>query len=279
MKHNKLFKQTGALTLALALSAAPCQAAVDPSAIDPVPGPHGYFVDTYKTNNMDNMTPESNAVIGVLSPFLTLWQPGSSWDNGTKLGPGGNLVLDSNINRCIEITSQRTRDQELPAYLIDRQNQNWSSLKGLGPYEASFKELAHAATSLPDEIPADAETVKYSDKGGANGEWADTSSQLGHIVELVNTVRGPHASGNPAKIYFQYMRPFRWSDQVNLLPALKPCASDPIKDGGFPSGHTNAGYLASLSLAYAVPERYQECLTNASVIGNYRIVALSLIHI
>lgn len=273
MKCSKLLKQAGSAVLVLAITASPCYAAMDASAIDPVPGPHGYFVDTYKTNDMDHMTPESNAVIGVLSPFLTLWQPGDSWDNGTKLGDAGRLVLDTNIQRCIEITNQRTKDQELPAYLTDRQNQNWSSLKGLGPYEAAFKELSHAATSLPDEIPADAETKKYSDKGGANGEWADTESQLGSIVELVNVVRGPHASGNPAKIYFQYMRPFRWSSQVNLLPALKPCASDPIKDGGFPSGHTNAGYLASLSLAYAVPERYQECLTNASVIGNYRIVA------
>ncbi len=273
MKRSKLLKQAGSLALALAVTAAPCYAATDPSAIEPVPGPHGYFVDTYKTNNMDNMTPESNAVIGVLSPFLTLWQPGDSWNNGTKLGEGGRLVLDTNIRRCIEITNRRTREQDLPAYLTDRQNQNWSSLKGLGPYETAFKELSHAATSLPDEIPADAETKKYSDKGGANGEWADTGSQLGSIVELVNTVRGPHASGNPAKIYYQYMRPFRWSSQVNLLPALKPCASDPIKDGGFPSGHTNAAYLASLSLAYAVPERYQECLTNASVIGNYRIIA------
>ncbi len=273
MKCRKLLKQAGSVALVLALTAAPCYAATDASAIEPVPGPHGYFVDTYKTNSMDNMTPESNAVIGVLSPFLTLWQPGDSWDNGTKLGDAGRLVLDTNIQRCIEITNQRTKEQELPAYLTDRQNQNWSSLKGLGPYETAFKELSHAATSLPDEIPADAETKKYSDKGGANGEWADTESQLGSIVKLVNTIRGPHASGNPAKIYFQYMRPFRWSSQVNLLPALKPCASDPIKDGGFPSGHTNAGYLASLSLAYAVPERYQQCLTNASVIGNYRIVA------
>lgn len=94
------------------------------------------------------------------------------------------------------------------------------------------------------------------------------------MVELVNTVRGPHASGNPAKVYFQYMRPFRWSSDVSIVPALKPCVSSkPMEDGGFPSGHTNAGYLASLSLAYAVPEQFKECLTNASEIGNYRIIA------
>ena len=274
MKCSKLVKQAGAIGAALVMTASPCLAATaDPSAIEPVPGPHGYFVDTYKTNSSDNMTPESNAVIGVLSPFLSIWAPGDSWNNGQKLGEAGNLLLDQNIQICINMTNSRTEEQALTAYLTDRRNQNWSALDGLGPYKTAFKQLSNAGTSLPAEIPADAETKKYSDKGNANGNWADTDSALGSMVELVNTVRGPHASGNPAKIYFQYMRPFRWSSEVNLLPALKPCASDPMTDGGFPSGHTNAGYLASLALAYAVPERFQQLLANASEIGNYRIIA------
>ncbi len=275
MKYAKLFKQVGAVGAALAMSASPCLAATAPaSAIDPVPGPYGYFVDTYKTNSMDHMSPESNAVIGVLSPFLSIWAPGDSWNNGQKLGAEGRLLLDQNIQICINMTSSRTEEQGLEAYLTDRQNQNWSALDGLGPYETTYKQLSNAGTSLPDEIPADAETKKYSDKGNANGNWADTNSTLGRMVELVDTVRGPHASGNPAKVYYQYMRPFRWSSQVSILPALKSCvSSDPMTDGGFPSGHTNAGYLASLALAYAVPERYQQLLANASEIGNYRIIA------
>ena len=274
MKCSKLVKQAGAIGAALVMTASPCLAATaDPSAIEPVPGPHGYFVDTYKTNSSDNMTPESNAVIGVLSPFLSIWAPGDSWNNGQKLGEAGNLLLDQNIQICINMTNSRTEEQALTAYLTDRRNQNWSALDGLGPYETAFKQLSNAGTSLPAEIPADAETKKYSDKGNANGNWAYTDSAMGSMAELVNSVRGPHASGNPAKIYFQYMRPFRWSSEVNLLPALKPCASDPMTDGGFPSGHTNAGYLASLALAYAVPERFQQLLANASEIGNYRIIA------
>ena len=274
MKCSKLVKQAGAIGAALVMTASPCLAATaDPSAIEPVPGPHGYFVDTYKTNSSDNMTPESNAVIGVLSPFLSIWAPGDSWNNGQKLGEAGNLLLDQNIQICINMTNSRTEEQALTAYLTDRRNQNWSALDGLGPYETAFKQLSNAGTSLPAEIPADAETKKYSDKGNANGNWADTDSALGSMVELVNTVRGPHASGNPAKIYFQYMRPFRWSSEVNRLPAPNLCASDPMAEGGFLSGHTNAGYLASLALAYAVPERFQQLLANASEIGNYRIIA------
>lgn len=274
MKHLNLIKQAGAITAALAMTVTPCFAAVDALAIAPVPGPHGYFVDTYQTNSKENLTPETNAVVGILSPFLTIWEPGDSWNNGKILGDAGKLLLNQNIQTCITITKSRTKAQELTAYLTDRRNQNYTALDGLGPYETTFKTLANAATSLPAEIPADALAKKYSDKGNENGSWADTSSSLGGIVDLLNTVRGPHASGNPAKIAFQYMRPFRWSDQVSVIPALKPCISDnPMEDGGFPSGHTNAGYLASLSLAYSVPERFQECLTNASEIGNSRIVA------
>ena len=276
MKQFKLWKQTGAVLLAAVMTVAPVMpgaAAQSALPIDPVPGAYGYFTDHYLSNDMDHMTPESNAVIGVLSSFLNIWQPGDSWDNGTKIGEAGNLVLNRNIEICVELTNSRTKEQELTAYLIDRRNQNYSALDGLGPYSSRFKELSGAATSLPAEIPADAKTVKYSDKGNGNGVWADTDSQLGSVVGLVNTLRGPKASGNPSKIYYQYMRPFRWNGQVSLVPALQPCVSDPNTDGGFPSGHTNAAYLSSLALAYSMPERYQELLTNASEMGNYRIVA------
>lgn len=78
MKRSKFIKQAGALGAALAMTATPVMAATDPAAIEPVPGPHGYFVDTYKTNAMENQSPESNAVVGVLSPFLNIWEPGSA---------------------------------------------------------------------------------------------------------------------------------------------------------------------------------------------------------
>lgn len=45
------------------------------------------------------------------------------------------------------------------------------------------------------------------------------------------------------------------------------------KDGGYPSGHTNAGYLAAMAYAYAVPQRYSEMLTRASQLGENRIIA------
>ncbi|WP_106477876.1 phosphatase PAP2 family protein [Phytohalomonas tamaricis] len=45
------------------------------------------------------------------------------------------------------------------------------------------------------------------------------------------------------------------------------------KDGGYPSGHTNAGYLAAMAYAYALPQRYSEMLTRGSQLGEDRILA------
>lgn len=244
---------------------------VKKSAITPQVATYGYFVDTYKNNSKDNMTTESNPTIGVLSGFLKFWTPGTEWNNGTKLN---TFILDTNIQKSAEITKNRTKQQGIEAYLDDRRDQSYSTITGLGPYAESFIAGVNAGTTILNEIPADAIRTKYEDGGNSNGKWADEDSQYGNMVKLVNTLRGSVATTSPAKAYFQYPRPFRWNDRVTILPTLVPAKKDdPSSDGGFPSGHTNAAYLASFALAYAVPERYDEMLTRASEIGNDRIVA------
>jgi len=241
---------------------------VDQTAIDPKPAVYGYYVDAYKNNSSSNKTPATNPSIGVLSGFLDLWTPGATWDTGTKLNTS---VLDANIQKVASITNNSTAAQKTQAYLDDRRNQNYSIITGLGSYTDNFITGAKATTSVTDVIPADATTVKYDDTAAA---WADENSSLGNIVKLVNTARNSSASTSSAKAYYQYMRPYRWSTAVSVIPNLVPCISaTPASDGGFPSGHTNAGYLAALSLAYAVPERFQEMLTRASDLGNNRIIA------
>lgn len=127
------------------------------------------------------------------------------------------------------------------------------------------------ATTTITSIPADASIRKYNDEGTNSGS---TSSELGNVVSLVNTLRGNYSSSNPAKSYFNYPRPFRWKDNSIIVPTLIPVINpDPNKDGGFPSGHTNAAYLSAFAMAYAIPERYQELLTRASELGHNRIVA------
>ena len=45
------------------------------------------------------------------------------------------------------------------------------------------------------------------------------------------------------------------------------------KDNGYPSGHANAGILASLAYAYALPERFAEHVARGSDLGENRIIA------
>ncbi|CAM4409321.1 S-layer homology domain-containing protein [Paenibacillus macerans] len=229
----------------------------------------GHFVDSYKNNTSVNDAVYSNPAIGILSGYLNLWKPGSSWDNGTKLN---SEVLDYNIQYVADIAAARTPEEEQAAYYDDRRNQTYGAADGLGSLSEVYRSMSGTYTTITD-IPDDATSVKYNDGNGQN-KGGDSNSQLGSMVDLIGKLRGNYASTTPAKNYFSYPRPYRWTDPSIIVPVLLPArSSTPETDGGFPSGHTNASYLAALSLAYAVPERFQELLTRASEMGNNRIVA------
>lgn len=242
-------------------------AATLPTTVTPTEPSWGYFVDHYKNNSSANKTESSNPTLGLLSEFNKLWTPGATWDTGTKLN---SSVLDANIQKVIDIASRRTSSEADAAYLDDRRNQSYSVIDGLGSLTDIYRKKTGATTTIND-VPADATTKKYEDEGTNAG---DISSSLGNVVNLVNTLRGDYSTTNPAKSYFSYPRPFRWSDNSVVVPSLIPALkSDATNDGGFPSGHTNAAYLSSIAMAYAMPERYQELLTRASELGNNRVVA------
>lgn len=249
---------------------------VGDEVIQPVEAGYGYYVDVYQTNSGDNMSPESNAAIGVLSQMLNIFTPGDAWNNGTVLNESTHL---ENLNTTKAITEGSTKEQQEKAYLDDRRNQNYSMVSGLGVYADEFVRGSGARTSIPDEVPADATTVKYDDAYGDNAPWADEDSEYGDIVKLIGAVRGGSASTSSAKKYYMYARPFRWSGidakypEINVIDILVPCIkADPSNDGGYPSGHTNAAYLAGISMAYAVPQQYQQMIYRASELGNNRIV-------
>ncbi|WP_425495975.1 S-layer homology domain-containing protein [Paenibacillus lemnae] len=266
-------------------AAAPSEASTAPlsnesAALSSIPLPAepawGYFVDTYKNNNNDNLSVTSNPAIGVLSGFLDLWEPGATWDTGSKLN---EELLNYNIQYVKDLSATRTPEQEERAYYDDRRNQSYGATEGLGPYQDAYRRLSGTYTTITS-IPEDAVTKKYDDGNTFGNRAGDINSELGKMVDLIGALRGGYASTNPAKTFYSYMRPYRWSLIEDpgaasiIVPTLEPAkSSTPQTDGGFPSGHTNASYLAALSLAYSVPERYQELLTRASEMGNSRIVA------
>ncbi|MFC3492481.1 phosphatase PAP2 family protein [Glycomyces rhizosphaerae] len=254
------------------------------------------FVDTYATNITENQTAESNAAVRILSGFQDVWQTGPEWNNGTVVDED---LLEDNMAYSADLTGARTLAEAKQAFIFDRQHQSYSAIGGLGPLEALYKTGAKAVTAItsaPDGIPAG----KISDSvppgapaGSANGAGA-TDSELGKVALLVNTVRGNFTSSNPSKFAYLYPRPYRMNEdsevaetggipvlgipaydsKVLVAPQLLRQRSDiPAEDGGFPSGHANAAWLAAFALAYAVPERFQELLTRASDVAHSRIMA------
>lgn len=291
--RNALGASAGLVVAPAALTAlGTTPAAATTAATDPLLP----FVDHYTTNVGTNLTAASNAAVDILSGLAKLWRTGTAWDNGTVLAPA---ILRANMRYCAHITGTRTQAQAKDAFIHDRQDQSYGMIDGLGPLAGLYTSGALAVTSItaaPDDTPSTQinDTVPAGAPAGASTGAGSASSALGAVVTLVNTLRGNYSSGNPAKNAYQYPRPWRMNENSQVVDTGKVdaygfpiYASDvvvapqlllqrsttPASDGGFPSGHTNAFFLAGLAYAYAVPERFQELITRAYQLANTRIIA------
>ncbi len=259
------------------------------------------FVDFASTNQRGiacDATLEGNAGVRVASGFLDIWQPStllvdagvsapaqgtcpavaiSTWSgipgdatDGTVLN---HSVHNANIQFVIDATAQRTAGQELAAYLDDRRGKGYSISDGMGPLTDTWRTLCEQFTTITG-IAADATTVLYNDLGNNVGVGSNANTHnFGTVVDLVANV-GENGSTEPAKRFYKYARPWRWSSAVNVVPALEPAKSTtPQTDGGYISGHEAEGVRDAIAVAYAVPERFQEILTRAGELGENRILA------
>jgi autotransporter-associated beta strand protein len=258
------------------------------------------FVDYAFTNQRGDAryaTRETNAGVRVVDGFLNLWTPStlivdagvtaaangsfpavvtSSWSgipgdatDGTAVNAS---VLNANIQYVVDATAARTPAQELAAYLDDRRQKGYSVVDGMGPLTAAWRAAAQQTTTITD-IAADATTVVYNDKGNNNGVGGSANASFGSVVDFVGNI-GENGSTEPAKRFYKYSRPWRWSSSVKVVPALEPAkSSTPTTDGGFISGHAAEATRDAIALAYVLPERYQELLTRGLELGENRIYA------
>lgn len=254
------------------------------------------FVDWYRTNVAGNLTPDTNAAVYVLSGMRQLWRTGPTWDTGVVLNPD---VLHASMRHVVRVTTTRTDAQAKRAFIFDRQHQSYAAIGGLGSLAELYKAGAKAVTgitSAPDGTPPTTidDTLPPDAPAGSALGAGSPDSALGQVVRLVNTLRGPYASGNPSKYAHQYPRPWRMTADSRVVPTgttdafgypvyqskvvvapqlLRQRSKSPVDDAGFPSGHTNAFHLACLALAYAIPERFQELMVRALDLSDTRIVA------
>jgi autotransporter-associated beta strand protein len=259
------------------------------------------YVDYAFTNQRGDAryaTLATNAGVRVVSGFLDLWKPStllvdagvtaaangsfpaiaaSTWTgipgdatDGTALN---SSVLGANVQYVVTATSGRSADQAVAAYLDDRRGKGYSVTDGLGPLTAAWRAAAQQTTSITG-VPSDATTVLYNDSGNNTGVGsASGNASFGGVVDFVNNA-GQNASTEPAKRFYKYARPWRWSTSVQVVPALVPAESaTPATDGGFISGHAAEATRDAIAMAYVVPERYQELLSRALELGENRILA------
>jgi autotransporter-associated beta strand protein len=254
------------------------------------------FVEHYQTNVSSDLSFSSNAAVEILSGFSQLWQTGTAWNTGTVLDAG---ALYANMLHSVWVTTKRTEDEAKESFIVDRQDQSYDMIGGLGPLAQYYYAGSLAVTSItsaPDGVPATqiSDVVPAGSPAGSMTGAGNPASALGAVVTLVSRLRGNYSSGNPSKNTFLYPRPWRMNDDSQVVDTgtvdqygfpvyqsdvvvapqlLLQRSMTPASDSGFPSGHTNAFYLAGLAYAYAVPERFQEIITRAMERANYRIVA------
>ena len=294
-------------TPAAVAPAAPVALVVPPAPADqgaadsaPVPAVTA-FVDTIATNQRGDAryaTVETNAGVRVLAGMLDIWKPltllvdaggaapavagfpavaVSTWTGLPLDGtPGGTIVNstvhNANIQYVVDATTKRTPAQALAAYLDDRRAKGYSVTDGMGPLTDAWRAAAQQTTTITG-VAADATTVLYNDTGTNTGVAGSANASFGNVVALVNAM-GNNGSTEPAKRFYKYARPYRWSPNVVLLPALVPAKSaTPTTDGGFTSGHSAEAVRDVIGMAYALPERYQEILSRGLELGENRILA------
>lgn len=259
------------------------------------------YVDTGASNQRGDAclsTLETNAGVRLLSGFLDLWTPRSAfvdaeqdapakdgcpavaksdWDGVPHSPTDGTMkhpeVHAANLAYVVKTTRANTAEDDLEAYLDDRRGKSVSITDGLGPLADAWRKGVQQTTTISG-MPADATSVKYDDKGNNRGVGSkDGNEAMGKAVDLVKA-GSEDGSTEPAKRYYKYARPYRWSEDVGVVPQLEQAKSTkPAGDGGFPSGHTAEAWRDALVMAYLVPQRYQEMVTRAVVMGENRIRA------
>lgn len=301
MSVSSLFRLSTALVCLVSI--VPSLAGAEQATVAEAP-----YVETGNTNKRGDAcfsTVDTNAAVHLLSGFLEVWTPRTpfvdagveaaakdncpavaktDWDGIPASKTDGQIVNqavhDANIAYVVRATKARTADQAVAAYLDDRRGKNASIVDGFGPLTAAWKAGSKQTTTIT-EVAADATTVKYDDKGNNRGAGSkpdtenktDANPDMGFAIDFINAASGD-GSTEPAKRYFKYGRPYRWSQDVSVVPTLVPAKSGkPVEDGGFPSGHTAEAWRDALAMAYLVPQRFQEMITRASELGEDRILA------
>lgn len=258
------------------------------------------YVDSGASNQRNNpcqVMLDANAGVRVLQGMLDAWTPSSlKVDAGVTLtaangcaavtaSPWSGVPGDAtdgqvksaavhagNIDYVKTATQSRTAAQALAAYLDDRRGKGYSVADGMGPLTSIWRTGTQQTSTIASLNANQPLAAPVNDGGNNLGVGSAANANLGLAVDFVANIAD--GSTEPAKRFYKYARPYRWSTDVKVVPALESAKSTtPGTDGGFPSGHTAEAWRNTLAMAYLVPQRYQELVTRAMEMGENRILA------
>ncbi|AZV93743.1 hypothetical protein CBF45_08415 [Bordetella sp. J329] len=246
---------------------------------------------TNEQNDVCHVAVESNAGIRIADGFLDIWEPATpfadagrgtmsaktdpvtgescpemaagTWDGNATTGGRviNEKVHQANILFAVKATNERTKEQEETASIDQPVHSAYLITEGMG----------HAA---PQWRAAMGITGSYSFNGDRSVRtdgrlYGDTSSKLGKVVQLVDdSLR--QGDNDVAKRFYKYARPYLWNNNVKMAPGINYTTTN-ISSSDFVSGHTVGAWRRAASMAYAMPERFQEFYLRAMIHGKSRI--------
>jgi hypothetical protein len=241
------------------------------------------FVDYAYTNQRGDAryaTRQTNAGVRVVDGFLKLWTPStlivdagvtaaangsfpavtaSSWSgipgDATDGTPVNAAVLNANIQYVVDATAARTPAQELAAYLDDRRQKGYSVVDGMARSRRPGAQLRSRTTTITDiaPMPPPLSTTTRA----TTTAWAAVPTPASAAWSTSWATSARNGSTEPAKRFYKYARPWRWSSSVKVVPALEPAKSSTPTTDAASSAATRRGHARchrpGLRVARAVP--------------------------
>ncbi|WP_428240388.1 phosphatase PAP2 family protein [Gynuella sp.] len=286
----------------------------------------------FAANNADSNLKYSindNPYAYMLRGINDVWKGTSDTYQAAAKGSGpdsylANPVIDSetwvkNIQYVADVTTHRTQNEAIRAFLDDRRSKNYSVIDGMGPLTEEYIKASGAYVDLPTPLVTDVtENSHYAIGHNDSEDYAGNTAgeALSAVVQLVKDFRSHigKSSTSGSKYIYSTPRPWRmnntgivnyqgnesrdctdannnttsinfdmYDSSISVVPGLicqrRASLGGTVdsqslrKDGGYPSGHTNAGILASMAMAYAFPQRFSELVMRGSDLGESRILA------
>ncbi|WP_430460316.1 phosphatase PAP2 family protein [Thalassolituus sp. LLYu03] len=146
------------------------------------------------------------------------WQSAASSSGPGEYKADADAIVDStnwtkNIEYVVDVTTNRSEDRAILAFLDDRRSKNYSVVDGFGPLTEDYAAASGAYTDI--RVPSKAQVLTDTDylaDGNDSSIYAgDVTSELGDVVQMVMDFRyqiAPASTSAP-KYIFSTPRPWR----------------------------------------------------------------------